>query len=83
MENKENLIKTEVRTRIKRNKTTGKYAGTEKYKVVINPQDISIDEMPPPGFETNELTTTSLPKIQKRTKNEVGNYNADLTAPKD
>jgi hypothetical protein len=37
----------------------------------------------PPNFNENEYTTEPPQKIIRRSKREVGNYNADLTAPKD
>lgn len=45
---------------------------------VVSIHDISIDEFPPPGFDSGESTGKG---VVRRTKKEVGNYNADLSTP--
>lgn len=58
-----------------------------KSNKIAGPEDLSIDELPPPGFEVGQLTKE--PPFKKinppvvMSKRWRGNYNADLTAPKD
>lgn len=44
-------IKVETRIRTKKNVTTGKWAEKERTRVILNPQDLSIDELPPAGVK--------------------------------
>jgi hypothetical protein len=48
MTEKIKVAKTET---VKWNPVTGKYEGKIVTKKVLNPQDLSIDEFPPPGVE--------------------------------
>jgi len=53
------------------------------WKLVVNERSVNKIDTTPPNFNENEFTTESPPKIIRRNPKEVGNYNADLTAPKD
>lgn len=47
---------------VKRNVTTGKFAGRIEYEV-SSAHDLSIDDFPPPGFNRNELTLAPPPRL--------------------
>lgn len=75
-------IKTVKRLTVRFNRTTGKFAGLLVRRVITNPQDLSIDELPPVGVDGPLSKIPAVRPANKATRFYTrGNYTADLDDP--